>query len=116
MGNLHKNIPDDQCHPPKGFVGAENDTVLTKNSAGILAWVSKTAYLSDGIVFIDGTISGTPTTIQEDKLIGKSKASLFVDNIYKGNYGRSTGLDSATGTISGLTGLEDSQIYFITAF
>ena len=115
MGNLHKDIPDDQCHNPKGFVGAANDTVLTKNSAGVLAWVSKTAYLSAGVAFIDGTISGTPTTIQDNELIGKTKASLFVDNIYKGWYGLTTGLDSATGTISGLTGLEDSQIYFITA-
>lgn len=116
MGNLHKDIPDDQCHNPKGFIGAANDTVLAKNSSGILEWVSKSEYIAGSIVFIDGTISGTPTEIQDDGLIGKSNAALFVDNIYKGKYGILSGLDSVTGTISGLTGLEDSQIYFITAF
>ena len=40
MSNLHKDLTDAQIHVPKGFVTAANDTKLTKDSTGALAWVA----------------------------------------------------------------------------
>jgi len=36
--NIHKNIPDSQLHNPKGFDSANNNTKITKDSTGGLAW------------------------------------------------------------------------------
>lgn len=115
MGVLHSDLPDDQLHKPKGFADAANETVCAKNASGQLEWMSKTAYLSAGMSFITGTISGTPTTITDSQLEGKSKAVLIVDNIFKGVFTRLSGLNYVTGELSGITGLEDSQIYLIIA-
>lgn len=115
MGVLHSELPDDQLHKPKGFADAANGTVLCKNDSGSLQWMTKTAYLSAGMEFITGTISGTPTTITNSLLVGKSKAVLIVDNIFKGVFTRISGLDYVDGELSGITGLEDSQIYLIIA-
>ena len=39
----HKNITDSDIHLPKGFDGADNDTIPSKNSAGNLTWIDKDA-------------------------------------------------------------------------
>jgi len=36
--NEHSTLDDSQLHVPKGFSGAANNTVLTKNSSGSLQW------------------------------------------------------------------------------
>jgi hypothetical protein len=115
MGLLHKELPDDQLHNPKGFEDAANDTILTKNSSGSLAWVEKKSVAAATLSFISGTISGTPTEIEETDLIGKSKAVLILDNIFKGIYSIPSTLNTIDGKIEGLSGLEDGQIYLIIA-
>ena len=40
--NLHKDLADAQLHVPKGFAGASNSTILTKDSVGSLVWTSDT--------------------------------------------------------------------------
>lgn len=115
MGLIHKDLPDAQLHNPKGFASAENESVCYKNASGNLVWATKTEFLSASLSMITGTISGTPTSITNSALEGKSKAVLIVDNIFFGVFTRLTGLDHTTGTISGITKLEDSQIYLILA-
>ncbi len=41
--NTHVNLPDGQLHNPKGFVGASNNTYLTKDNLGSLSWVANGA-------------------------------------------------------------------------
>ena len=37
---IHKDLPDSELHPPKGFVPAQNESFPIKNSAGLLEWIS----------------------------------------------------------------------------
>jgi hypothetical protein len=115
MGLLHKELPDDQLHNPKGFEGASNDTILTKNSSGALTWATKQEVTAATLGFISGTIVGTPTEITESGLIGTSKAVLILDNIFKGVFTILDDLNTIDGKIEGLSGLEDGQIYLIIA-
>jgi len=115
MGVLHANLPDDQLHNPKGFADADNESVCYKNSSGELEWIGKSAFLNAGMSMITGTIVGTPSIIADAELVGKSKAFLIVDNIFKGIFTILSGLDTVNGELTGITGLEDTQIYFILA-
>lgn len=37
---IHKDLPDSELHPPKGFLPASNESFPIKNAAGLLEWIS----------------------------------------------------------------------------
>jgi hypothetical protein len=70
--NSHNNLPDSQLHNPKGFATAENDTVLSKDANGKLAWHSP-IFESRMFLRVNGTMGGKTAT-----------------NMYAPNYGGNT--------------------------
>lgn len=113
MGLLHSAIPDSELHEAKGFAGAANNTILTKNGSGVNQWQGINAIVNSVIGFETGTITGTPTTITATSCIGKTSAVLWVDNIMKGIWLSSGNLNNTTGVLSSITGLEADQIWLI---
>lgn len=37
---IHKDLPDSELHPPKGFLPASNESFPIKNASGLLEWIS----------------------------------------------------------------------------
>ncbi|MGE3682406.1 MAG: hypothetical protein AB7G93_11830 [Bdellovibrionales bacterium] len=37
---IHKDLPDSELHPPKGFIPASNESFPIKNASGLLEWIS----------------------------------------------------------------------------
>lgn len=74
MSIQHKDIPDGQRHPPKGFEGADSETVQVKNNSGLLEWRK----LSEM-----GAVPGPPGSTYENVIIvQKNPAALeFADPV-----------------------------------
>ena len=51
--NFHADLPNDQIHNPKDFDLARKNSILTKDSAGLLKWTPSTYLLDIDITFID---------------------------------------------------------------
>lgn len=51
--NFHKDLPNDQIHNPKDFDLARENSILTKDSAGLLKWTPSPYLLDINITFID---------------------------------------------------------------
>src|SRR3989338_7217593 len=37
---IHKDLPDSELHPPKGFVPASTESFPIKNASGLIEWIS----------------------------------------------------------------------------
>ena len=51
--NFHADLPNDQIHNPKDFNLARKNSILTKDSAGLLKWTPSPYLLNINITFID---------------------------------------------------------------
>jgi len=56
--NEHKNLSNDNLHPPLDFSTASNDTALTKDDSGNLVWQAKSG-LTSSVLNIKGFAEGS---------------------------------------------------------
>ncbi len=91
MSNLHKDLNDSQLHVPKGFAGASDSTICTKDASGNLVWAADS---SVGRQTINFTFRGQRTA----KTTGEYRVKYTAKMIGAGRFGEDSTAVASTPT------------------